>query len=237
MLSAESLRLVKEAGSKAGKEDKKFSASFEEYMKMSEIYQAYHLIHKFIEESYQAVIQGPLFNDAIFNASRFLINNLAKRQPLGISKVYIYYALSILGFRFEAYKTARVGYDKMHQLKIPTEWQEEVDLANLKCRSKPFSDKEGFEVVCNRCMTTNALISVTGDQCGGCGQTFVRNMIDFEALPLVEFAPLAHISHKRVVECLRMDPPDEGMSVGRQAAPKKAAHGGGYQDGWRENAG
>lgn len=59
------------------------------------------------------MIQGPLFNDAIFNASRFLISNLGKRQPLGISKVYIYYALSILGFRFEAYKTAREGYNKM----------------------------------------------------------------------------------------------------------------------------
>ena len=60
------------------------------------------------------MIQGPLFNEAIFNASRFLINNLGKRQPLGISKVYVYYALSILGFRFEAYKTARIGYEHMH---------------------------------------------------------------------------------------------------------------------------
>jgi hypothetical protein len=52
MLSAESLRIVKDAGSKSTKDDKKFLASFEEYMKLSEIYQAYHLIHKFIEESY-----------------------------------------------------------------------------------------------------------------------------------------------------------------------------------------
>lgn len=113
MLSAESLRLVKKAPDQMTKEDKKFLQSFEEYMKLAEIYQAYHYIHKFIEESYQAVIQGPLFNDTIFNASRFLVNNLGKRQPFGISKVYIYYALSILGFRFEAYKTAREGYNKM----------------------------------------------------------------------------------------------------------------------------
>mmetsp|Transcript_39028 Transcript_39028/g.59442 ORF Transcript_39028/g.59442 Transcript_39028/m.59442 type:complete len:123 (+) Transcript_39028:2651-3019(+) len=122
MLSAESLRLVKETGENASKEDKKFLASFHENMKLSEIYQAYHLIHKFIEESYQAVIQGPLFNEAIFHASRFLINSLGKRQPLGISKCYIYYALSVLGFRFETYKTARLGYDKMQKLKIPHQW-------------------------------------------------------------------------------------------------------------------
>jgi len=219
MLSAESLRLVKATGDKASKEDKKFLASFEEYMKLSEIYQAYHLIHKFIEESYQAVIQGPLFNEAIFNASRFLISNMGKRQPLGISKVYIYYALSILGFRFEAFKTARIGYDKMQQLKIPAQWQEEIDLANLKCRSKPYSDKEGFQVICNRCMTSNSLINHGGDFCTGCGQTFIRNLSGFDTLPLVEFVPSAHLNHKRVLECLRMDPPEDGTGFGGMKAP------------------
>ena len=56
MLSAESLGLVKNLDEKSTKDDKKFHASSQEYMKLSEIYQAYHLIHKFIEESYQAVI-------------------------------------------------------------------------------------------------------------------------------------------------------------------------------------
>jgi len=208
LLSAESLRLVQSTDSKASKEDRKFTQSFTEYMKLSEIYQAYNLIYKFIEESYQAVIQGPLFNEAIFNASRFLVNNLGTRTPLGISKVYIYYALSILGFRFEAYKTARVGYEKMNLLKIPASWQEEVDLANLKCRSKPFSDKDGFQVICNRCMTSNQLINTASDSCTGCGQQFIRSMIDFDALPLVEFTPPANFDFKKVIDCLRMDPPD-----------------------------
>ena len=90
------------------------------------------------------MIQGPLFNVSIFNAARFLVSNMGKRQPLGINKVYIYYALSFLGFKFEAYKTARFGYEKLQSLKIPTSWQDDVDLANLKVRAKPFSDKEGF---------------------------------------------------------------------------------------------
>ena len=65
------------------------------------------LIYKFIEEAYSAVIQGPLFNESIYNAARFILTNIGARQPLGISKVYICYSLSILGFRFEAFKTAR----------------------------------------------------------------------------------------------------------------------------------
>lgn len=54
-----------------------------------------------------------MFNEAIFNAARFLVSNLGKRQPMGINKVYIYYSLSSLGFKFEAYKTARFGYEKL----------------------------------------------------------------------------------------------------------------------------
>lgn len=68
------------------------------------------------------MIQGPLFNVAIFNAARFLVSNIGKRQPLGINKVYVYYALSFLGFKFEAYKTARFGCEKLQSLKIPIAW-------------------------------------------------------------------------------------------------------------------
>jgi len=47
---------------------------------------------------------------------------LGKRAPLGVNKVYIYYALSFLGFKFEAYKTARFGYEKLQTLKVPVQW-------------------------------------------------------------------------------------------------------------------
>jgi intraflagellar transport protein 122 len=141
--------------------------------------------------------------------------------------------LSILGFRFEAYKTARDGYNKMQQLKVPTSWQEEVDLANLKCRSKPFSDKDGFQVLCNRCMTTNQLINHQGDFCTGCGQKFVRNMTGFDTLPLVEFVPPPNMPHKRVLECLRQDPPED--RGGFAGLSKPAKRGGRHHDGWQEN--
>jgi len=107
------MTLIKETGPKASKEDRKYFRDFEEYMRLAEIYQAYHLIHRFIEESYQAIIQGPVFNEAIFNAARFLVSSIGKRSPLGISKVNVYYALSYLGAKFEAYKTARFGFDKL----------------------------------------------------------------------------------------------------------------------------
>jgi len=72
-------------------------------------------------------------------------------------------------------------------LRVPNAWQDDIDLANLKVRSKPFSDKEGFQVICNRCMNTNSMLSSGGDICSSCGHPFVRNFIGFDTLPLVEF--------------------------------------------------
>lgn len=95
-------------------------------------------------------------------------------------------------------------------MKIPSAWQDDIDLATLKVRAKPFSDKEGFAVICNRCMNTNALINQGGDLCTSCGHPFVRNFTGFDTLPLVEFVPRGEIPPKKVLEFLKMDPPEEG---------------------------
>lgn len=101
----------------------------------------------------------------------------------------------------------------------------------MKVRAKPFSDKEGFSVICNRCMNTNSLINVanpsnptniSGDVCSSCGHPFIRNFIGFDTLPLVEFLPRADILPKKVIEFLKMDPPDEiNGSVKQTQKPKK----------------
>jgi hypothetical protein len=134
----------------------------------------------------------------------------------------------VLGFRFEAYKTTRAGYDMMQQLKVPAAWQEEIDLANLKCRSKPFADKDSQQVICNRCMAQNSLVNPDGDFCTKCGNPFIRNLVGFDTLPLVEFVPPSDMPHKRVLECLRADPPEEGR--------KKLAGGSGFGgNNWQNN--
>ena len=59
--------------------------------------------------------------------------------------------------------------------------------------------------------------------CPNCGSPTIRNLISFDALPLVEFIPEANVPPARVNELLRMDPPQAG--------------GGGGGDGWRANVG
>lgn len=159
MLATESLSLVTTVGAKASKDDKKYLKSFEEYTKLAEIYQAYNLVSKYIEESYHQIIQGPLYFETVFNASRFLFNNLGHRNPPGINKVYVYQTMATLGYKFEAYKTARLGYDLLTNMKVPDHLLEEVEVEALKIRSKPISDKEGIAFSCNRCMNLQPLVN------------------------------------------------------------------------------
>lgn len=113
MLATESLKLVQDPERLSNKEDGMYMENFKEYLKLAEIYQAYNLVSRYLEESYRSQIQGELLDESVFNASRFLVNNLGKRSPKGINNVYIYYTLATLGFKFEAYKTAREGFEML----------------------------------------------------------------------------------------------------------------------------
>jgi len=87
--------------------------NFTEYLTLAEIYQAYHLVSRYLEESYRSAIQEDIYNESVFNAARFLVNKLGVRKPDGINVMYINYTLATLGFKFEAYKTSREGFEKL----------------------------------------------------------------------------------------------------------------------------
>lgn len=217
MLATESLSLVRQTGAKATKDDKKYLKSFDEYSKLAEIYQAYNHVSKFAEEKYSSVIQGPLYYECVFNAARFLVNNLGNRQPLGINKVYIYHTLATLGYKFEAYMTARLGYDMLASMKVPEHLLEEIEIEALKIKTKPISDKEGFHFSCNRCMIPQPLVNQAGDFCINCGAPVIRNFGSFDTLPLVEFVPDGNVPPAKVLELLKIDSPLEMPSKNVQS--------------------
>ena len=80
-------------------------------------------------------------------------------------------------------------------------------------------------------MASNDLVNQAGDFCTKCGHVFVRNLVGFDPLPLVEFAPPPDMPHKRVLECLRMDPPEDS------AGQRRGGGGYGGHDNWQNNAG
>jgi len=111
--------------------------------------------------------------------------------------------MATLAFKFEAYKTAREGFEKLQTLKIPPKWVSQIEVMHLKLRSKPFQDKESLIMTCNRCISQNPLTNNRGDFCVTCGNPTIRNFTSFDSLPLVEFVPDPSVPPVRVKELLR----------------------------------
>ena len=126
------------------------------------------------------------YEETIFNAARFLLNTLPNITPRGINKLYVYYSLGRLASKLGAYKTAKTAYEKLLGLKIPYEWQEEVEISALTTKAKPYSDKEELYTMCYRCMNPNPPL-INDDACLACKHPIIRSFISFMSLPLVEF--------------------------------------------------
>ena len=166
ILATENLKLVKAGGAPGtafqvtsphsvapSQEDFRYLDKWDMYRDKADVYYAYHIVHKYIEEPFQNIMGGALYYNSVFNAASYLINKLSVNKdssPLNINKVYVYYAIGKIGGQLEAFKTARLGFEKLQNLKIPTDWQNLIDIENLKIRTKPYSDKDGISPVCNR---------------------------------------------------------------------------------------
>ena len=103
--------------------------------------------------------------------------------------VYVFIVLGRIVYEVGAFKTARMAYDRLQTLKVPSEWQEQIDLETMRIRAKPFSDEESLLPICSRCGNTDALINLNGDFCSACKHPNVRSYVGFSELALVEFRP------------------------------------------------
>ncbi|CAM1154605.1 IFT122 (predicted) [Pycnogonum litorale] len=157
-------------------------ANYRKHLKKADLYYAYHGIHRYVAEPFTASLP-----EALFNASRFLYHELLRDVPLGVSKVYVLFAMAKQSKNVKAYKLARHAYEKLQMLRVPEQFRNAVDLGSLTIRSKPFNDNEELLPLCYRCSTTNPLLNSQGNCCVNCRQPFVFSFISFEILPLIEF--------------------------------------------------
>lgn len=72
-------------------------------------------------------------------------------------------------------------------MRIPSRFEEQVELATLTAYSKPHNDPEDLLPMCYRCSTYNPLIGEANNICAHCRQPFVHSFVSFEVLPLIEF--------------------------------------------------
>ena len=127
---------------------------FREHHNKSSIYYAYHTIQRYTDEPFTSYMP-----EALFNISRYLLHELNKEHPKGVSKFSVLYALAKQSRNLGAYKLARHVLEKIQSLKIPRRFRENVDLASLMVKSKPYHDNEELLTMCYRCSSTNPLMN------------------------------------------------------------------------------
>lgn len=111
ILATENLGAIKNAKSPSA-EDKVNLDKFYENSEIADIYYAYSLVNSFIDEPFQST-SGITYLLNIFNVARYILMKMKDRCPVGIKKVYIYYALAKVARLLESFKTARLCYEKL----------------------------------------------------------------------------------------------------------------------------
>lgn len=87
-------------------------------------------------------------------------------------------------------------------LQLPPSALPAFQAASLLAHSRPYTDLETLLDVCYRCGTSNSLLRQKGDVCVTCGAEFVRSMLTYEQLPLVEFKLEGGIGEDQVMGLL-----------------------------------
>lgn len=127
----------------------RYLKKFHDLQQQADIYYAYHKIHRFVEEPFTVY-----FSDAIFNMARYLfhvcLTNDNQFVPEGVSKVYILYTLAKQSRELEAFKFARLVYEKLNNLNLNARLEEAIELGQLTIRAKPFNDSEDLLPLCYR---------------------------------------------------------------------------------------
>ncbi|XP_013396252.1 intraflagellar transport protein 122 homolog isoform X2 [Lingula anatina] len=170
---------------------------FHDFQRKADMYYVYHSIQRYTDEPFTSHLP-----EALFNMSRYLLHCMIDGMPHGVSKVAALYALAKQSKSLGAFKVARYAFEKLQALRIPSRFQESIDLGSVTIRSKPFHDAEELLPMCYRCSTTNPLLNNHGNHCINCRQTFVHSFVSFEVLPLVEFILEDGITDEEAVQMI-----------------------------------
>nr|DBA18477.1 TPA: hypothetical protein GDO54_016716 [Pyxicephalus adspersus] len=198
MLSMQCLEIARDNEAK----QESMLQKFHYFQHLAELYHAYYPIQRYTNEPFSSHLP-----ETLFNISRFLLHSLTKKSPLGISKVNTLYTLVKQSKTLGAYKLARHVYERLQGLRIPSKFQEPIELGIITIRSKPFHDNEELVPMCYRCSTNNPFLNNLGNVCINCRQGFVFSASSYEVLPLVEFYLEEGISDEEAMSLINLEAP------------------------------
>lgn len=120
-------------------------SQFQSNAKLAEIYYTYDTVHKYLEEPFTSYMP-----EALFNISRFAMIESRERKAKGVSQFAILYTLAKQARKLGANKLAKRLFDRILTLRVPRKFQEQVEIAAVSSRARPYSDPEELLPMCYR---------------------------------------------------------------------------------------
>jgi intraflagellar transport protein 122 len=155
------------------------------FFRKAEMYYVYDCIYHYVSQPFT-----PTDPKTLFYAARYLltVTSDGTEVPQDLSKVNILLALARLTTQLQMLRLARQVHERLKQYVVPAHMAEQLEVATLVLRGRPYHDRDELLSTCPRCGQTNpSLPADGGDCCTNCLMPFVRCWASFELLPLVEF--------------------------------------------------
>ncbi|KAF5280569.1 hypothetical protein FQR65_LT00320 [Abscondita terminalis] len=140
---------------------------------LAEIYYAYNVLHRYLEDPFTSYMP-----EALFNIARFLMAQTINNKPRGVSLFSIFYSLAKQARTLGANKLAKQLFDKIQTLTIPVKFQEQVEICTIASRARSYSDPEELLPMCYRCSTYNPL-AANSNKCVNCNHKFIYSYVSF----------------------------------------------------------
>lgn len=126
----------------------------------------------------------------------------------------------------------RHAFERLQALLIPEADRDALELAMLTVQAKPIRDDTTLLPVCFLTGQSQPLLNPlgTGDMAGACGHMFMRSMINYEVLPLIEFIPADGLSDEEAIDLIRTPPDNQGGGGGGRNSTMGKRGGGSWHD-------
>ncbi|CAM6125866.1 unnamed protein product [Calypogeia fissa] len=188
-------------------EEHKILDKYLHYRQLAEIYYAYSFIYQFTSEPFRTTS-----SETLFNVSRFLVAQLPKLPPQGVSMVNILVTLARHAEELGCYKVAMHAYEQLQRFRIPSGWVERVEIATMVARGRADCQNETqlllYMPFCYCCSAPFPLRSSSCENiCSMCLQPVFRSFLTFQQLPLVEFVLEAGSTHEEAVKIISAKQP------------------------------
>ncbi len=209
-----------------------FAEQDDEYARLStlaDVYAAFAHIHAYTQEPFTCLPPLTLFQVACF----LLNTLGSGEAPFGVSKVATWYTITTQAKVLGATDFAQASYANLLTLNLHPSWRDTIEMDMLHLQARPVEagkeeeDETNLRPVCYRCGHVNPLLNPAnqqvkesllvagkegrkktkvgwvGDVCVACGHPFIRSMLRFGVLPLVEFVPDPSLCEAEALALLR----------------------------------